>query len=723
MKLVKIEKKDLAIIKQNDVTVKKIEELFLEKSWGMVFVTNDYNQLIGYYSISSWKKGYDLKEVFCVAPYFRSESEILNVNSEYYLYPLVDEKGCIICAYLKDENSEIIAEQMGKLLEIQRFNYNLKHYLYRSGCKGKKVALFTDCYRYRNSLAFGEMLSECSYDIIFQGVYVCKRDEKFITEDTLNLNCELKFINSIDELLNLGIDILFFNTAGFSKAEDVILFNEKNVKCRDLGGVLRAICNKYFTDYSIIKYKKIFKKKDIKLLTMAIPTERELGDAVLDKEKGVKASPEKLMIFLKKHMNAKDAIILNKARCQFLVNQVKDGELRYYNDISSEFLNIISKCRYVINQPQDYVKTVYLVGSCLVAGHYVKDENTLGTYMQKKFNAEKDKIRVVALAMPNGAYRETFFNTVLSLEPEKGDIIVYIDQTVRFIRYDIDCINEYKNLVKEQGRDIYYDIPLHCSSVVMQMVASKLCDCLSQNKINQDIYEKEYEEFFGEIPNEIANNKKQIGTLDNNLELKEYKAFLRKNAMASKIVNGAIVMNCNPFTFGHQYLIEYAAKKVDYLYIFVVQEDKSYFKFDDRIHLVREGTKHLKNVKVIPSGKFIISSTTFSEYFDKANLKGTTIDTSMDVEIFGEYIAPELDISVRFVGEEPLDPITNQYNTAMKKILPRFGIELVEIPRKTEEEEVISASRVRKLLENEEWDQLEKLVPVTTYEFLVQKFQ
>ena len=145
-------------------------------------------------------------------------------------------------------------------------------------------------------------------------------------------------------------------------------------------------------------------------------------------------------------------------------------------------------------------------------------------------------------------------------------------------------------------------------------------------------------------------------------------------------------------------------------------------KFEDRIELVKAGTSHLRNVKVLPSGQFIISSTTFSEYFDKANLKGTTIDTSLDVETFGSQIAPCLNISVRFVGEEPLDPITAQYNQSMKEILPRYGIELCEIPRKEDESGVISASRVRKCLDEKKWDEIKMLVPETTYVFLEEKF-
>ena len=74
---------------------------------------------------------------------------------------------------------------------------------------------------------------------------------------------------------------------------------------------------------------------------------------------------------------------------------------------------------------------------------------------------------------------------------------------------------------------------------------------------------------------------------------------------------GAAVMNCNPFTLGHRYLIETAARECDRLYVFVLSEDKSRFSAADRLTLVKEGTKDLKNVTVLPTGPYLISSATF----------------------------------------------------------------------------------------------------------------
>ena len=183
-------------------------------------------------------------------------------------------------------------------------------------------------------------------------------------------------------------------------------------------------------------------------------------------------------------------------------------------------------------------------------------------------------------------------------------------------------------------------------------------------------------------------------------------------------------MNCNPFTKGHQYLIEQAASQVDYLYIFVVEEDKSFFTFADRFELVKAGTAQLNNVIVVPSGEHVLSYKTFPVYFRKEEQKTAKVDATQDVEIFARYIAPRLGITYRFAGEEPIDMVTKQYNEQMAEILPQFGIEFIEIPRKAtvSDNEVISASRVRRLMKEEKWDEIRELVPETTYEYLIGKY-
>lgn len=179
---------------------------------------------------------------------------------------------------------------------------------------------------------------------------------------------------------------------------------------------------------------------------------------------------------------------------------------------------------------------------------------------------------------------------------------------------------------------------------------------------------------------------------------------------------GAIVMNANPFTKGHRYLIEFAANIVDKLYVFVVEEDRSYFKFADRMDMIKIGTNDIKNVLVVPSGEWVLSYKTMPIYFEKEKMQKMKVDACYDLEIFARYIAPKLGITKRFVGEEPLDMVTKKYNEQMKEILSCFEIEVVEIPRMMICDEIVSASKVREYMKQEQWDKLERLVPGSTLE-------
>ena len=201
-------------------------------------------------------------------------------------------------------------------------------------------------------------------------------------------------------------------------------------------------------------------------------------------------------------------------------------------------------------------------------------------------------------------------------------------------------------------------------------------------------------------------------------ELEAHKQKLREKRL--KI--GCIVMNANPFTLGHEYLVQYAAARVHKLFIMVVSEDKSDFTFAERFEMVKRGTEQFPNVEVLPSGKFVISQKTFEGYFNKENLQDVQVDSSQDVEIFASEIAPALGINIRFVGEEPEDTVTKTYNENMKNILPRYEIDFCEIPRKVFDGEVISAKNVRAALKIGDFDKIKKLVPATTFDYLREKY-
>lgn len=194
--------------------------------------------------------------------------------------------------------------------------------------------------------------------------------------------------------------------------------------------------------------------------------------------------------------------------------------------------------------------------------------------------------------------------------------------------------------------------------------------------------------------------------------------MIKQNDIDTSIEKGAIVMNCNPFTNGHRYLIEQASKQCNEVLVFVVQEDKSLFPFSVRYNLVKEGTEDLKNVKVIPGGEYIISSATFPTYFIREADTRVKAHAEIDVGIFGSYFSEKFNIKKRFVGEEPYCKVTNVYNETMKEILPDYKVELIEVKRKESDDGFISASKVRNLIKEDKFEQVEKLVPKVTWEFL-----
>lgn len=180
---------------------------------------------------------------------------------------------------------------------------------------------------------------------------------------------------------------------------------------------------------------------------------------------------------------------------------------------------------------------------------------------------------------------------------------------------------------------------------------------------------------------------------------------------------GAIVMNCNPFTLGHRSLVEYAHNNCDEVIIFAVQEDRSIFPFSDRFSLIKQGVRDMKGVEVISGGDFIISNATFPTYF----IKGTdelAAQTKLDATIFATRIAPALNITVRFVGEEPTDKTTLAYNNAMREVFAQNGIELKEIPREQKGNQIVSASSVRRALADDDWETVYRMVPKTTLIYL-----
>lgn len=178
---------------------------------------------------------------------------------------------------------------------------------------------------------------------------------------------------------------------------------------------------------------------------------------------------------------------------------------------------------------------------------------------------------------------------------------------------------------------------------------------------------------------------------------------------------GVIVMNCNPFTLGHRYLIEQAAKQVERLFVMVVREDCSLFAYAERKAMVEQGVAHLKNVTVIDGSEYAISQATFPTYFLKRLDDAADTQMLLDLDLFRRHIAPALDATVRFVGTEPTDRLTRRYNQLMHEVLA----DVRETARLEKEDNAVSASRVRKAMEQGDMSTIRQLVPPTTLPYII----
>lgn len=356
-----------------------------------------------------------------------------------------------------------------------------------------------------------------------------------------------------------------------------------------------------------------------------------------------------------------------------------------------------------------FTKRIYVIGACIVLGKFDRPEETLVNNLQEM--VKEEGYMVVGTFVPHDLfdYRYRMFENLVNLPIHDGDIIIFIDMegAMGCFKEDMECeMLDIKPVFDKRERGSYFTvIPYHTNAAGNSAIAHYIY----KNYLKNEIIQQSKVTHNGWLQCGELLNTETINTI-----LKYTSSIKEWDGYGDECI-GAIVMNCNPFTYGHKYLIEYALTKVDKLYIFVVEEDRSFFTFKDRFEMVQQGTREYTNVKVVPSGEWVLSWKTLPLYFLKEERKTETADARTDLEIFARYIAPALGITRRFIGEEPLDPITRQYNLQMHKILEEFGVEVNEIMRKGYQGEPISASYVRKCMEEERWEELGNYLPESSY--------
>ena len=277
---------------------------------------------------------------------------------------------------------------------------------------------------------------------------------------------------------------------------------------------------------------------------------------------------------------------------------------------------------------------------------------------------------------------------------------------------------------------------------------------------NRQVFESFGFRLVGEAPLAIL--------MENGHGIDDYTKYLRSCVAiqpqpTEKASVGVIVMNVNPFTLGHRYLIEQAVQQVDRLFIIPVKEDggehqpsRSLFPYAERKAMMEAAViqsnkvpKYQSNILPLGEGRggafvlegspYAISAATFPTYFLKQLSAAADTQMLLDIDIFCRHIAPALGATIRFVGSEPSDALTRRYNELLQQQLPLHALRLVEIPRLTaitspstpaspvccdhvatpQPAPAISASFVRKALAEGRFAEAAALVPPTTIPYLL----
>ncbi|HOI84783.1 MAG TPA: GNAT family N-acetyltransferase [Acholeplasmataceae bacterium] len=294
----------------------------------------------------------------------------------------------------------------------------------------------------------------------------------------------------------------------------------------------------------------------------------------------------------------------------------------------------------------------------------------------------------------------------------------HVDETYNL--YDgehiVGTISTYANVIKMIAIDSSYQ-----GEQITALLLHHVMRLFEERQINKYfIYTKpENKVYFTGYPFALVAETAHIALFENKLyTISDHLLALKTTLKPHHGKRAALVMNCNPLTNGHLYLIETCAKENDQVIIFLVEENRSVFPFQVRYQLIKKATKHLKNVSVVPSTPYIISLATFPTYFIKDASQISKQFMELDITIFKQHFFKAFELDSRYVGTEPKDPATRMYNETMQELL---GDKLHIIERKTYHDEPISASFIRELMREKNYREIKKRVPSVTYRFLTSK--
>lgn len=280
----------------------------------------------------------------------------------------------------------------------------------------------------------------------------------------------------------------------------------------------------------------------------------------------------------------------------------------------------------------------------------------------------------------------------------------------------IATVSVKKNLIKF----FYIDEAYQGEGLAIELINSALEDIISKGYRTYFVFTKaKNENIFTSLSMDVIEKTEDVVLLEGGFfKYADWIQNIKKDL--DKDEYSAIVMNANPLTLGHEYLVDKALEEARDLIIFVLEEDASYFSTKDRYKIVKNHYHNNGRVHVYKSGPYIISRATFPTYFLKKDTDKLKVYTELDAKIFAKRIAKDLNIKKRYFGTEPIDKVTEKYNEMMKKILFEYGVESEFIERKKINDEYISASKLREGLETD-FESIKKYLSQDVYEYLKER--
>lgn len=381
------------------------------------------------------------------------------------------------------------------------------------------------------------------------------------------------------------------------------------------------------------------------------------------------------------------------------------------SDFVSKNLNITNGMRKTVpTEVTEYTKTCHFFGSSEVYGTDLKDSDTIPSrYAQMNDNKTE---RVLNHGM-GGVNFIDVVECMLTTQFASGD------KAILALPF---CCAAFSDHPVRLDRRNFFD-QSHVSPCGADRVARELTTHASRTNVAGAKISAQDIEMGERLVSVYRNVLMRVEVAEYvSEEVKEYSTYLKANKFGDSFegaIIGSVAVNCNPLTNGHLSLIEFALTKVDYLYVLVIEEDKSTVKFSDRFEMVRLACESYANVKVLRGGQFVCTEYIAPEYFEKDTIEVEQPDFLMESFYFGNFIAPALAITEIFLGEEPTCEITRRYNDHMISAMPEHGIVLTIVPRVLDGVgNPISASTVRQYIKDGHWDDVADLVPPSSLTYL-----